>query len=39
MNSVKASIAIIDNVEIKDLIYIVRGQQVMLYFDLADIYG
>lgn len=39
MNSVKGSIAVIDNVEIKDLIYIVRGQQVMLDSDLTDIYG
>lgn len=39
MNSVKGSIAVIDNVEIEDLIYIVRGQQVMLDSDLTDIYG
>ena len=32
-------IAIIDEVSIRDKIHIIRGQQVMLDFDLAEIYG
>lgn len=36
---INSQIAVINEESIKDKIYIIRGQQVMLDFDLADIYG
>lgn len=35
----KAEIAVIDEQSIRDKIYVVRGMQVMLDFELAEIYG
>ncbi len=38
-NVVNKEIMIVDENNIKDKIYLVRGQKVMLDFDLAEIYG
>lgn len=38
-DKVSAEIAIVDEQTIRDKIYVVRGVQVMLDFDLAEIYG
>ena len=35
----KNEIMIVDEKTLKDKIYVIRGQQVMLDFDLAEIYG
>lgn len=35
----KAEMAVIDEQSIRDKIYVVRGVQVMLDFELAEIYG
>lgn len=37
--SEKNEIMIVDEQSLKDKIYVIRGQQVMLDFDLAEIYG
>lgn len=39
MNGNEESIAVMEKVEIKDLVYVIRGQQVMLDSDLAKLYG
>lgn len=35
----KKEIIIVDEQSLRDKIYVIRGQQVMLDFDLAEIYG
>ena len=35
----KKEIMIVDERSLKDKIYVIRGQQVMLDFDIAEIYG
>ena len=39
MNGNEESIAVMEKDEIKDLVYVIRGQQVMLDSDLAKLYG
>ena len=39
MDDIKKEIMIIDEKMFKDLVYEIRGQKVMLDFDLAELYG
>ena len=39
MSGNEENVAVMENVDIKDLVYVIRGQQVMLDSDLAKLYG